>query len=117
MTDPGSWQSVGWLIVGLAAVAAAVNQIWALIARVRTGGSDADAAHYATKEALDAMEGRLDRLETRFEVALGRLREEQRDDIGGLHDRISDLNLTTARMAGILEGRTKPCQAQQPPVV
>lgn len=102
LPDPQSAPSVGWLVLGLAAIAVAVNQVGDLIARFRRKESQPTeltgqpievrgAPDYVRREEFDVLCRRVARMETKFDEGVLKLSEQGEDRARRLHARIDAL--------------------------
>lgn len=97
MPDPGSFQSIGWVIVSVAALATAWNQITRAVDRAKDKPAPADVraeAHerFATKAELQATEAKI-----------GQLRSDTDKSIVDLYDKVNRAISSTESLATLTE--------------
>jgi len=94
--------AVGWLLLGLAAIAVAVNQIGDLIAKFRRKESQTTelagqpievrgAPDYVRREELDALCRRVARMESKFDEGMVKISEQGEERARRIHARIDAL--------------------------
>ena len=112
MPDPSNFAAVGWLIVALASLIGAINQIDAFVKR-RSGKEDQRQVgpqpfviktqdEYVTRRAFETHIAQMARERDQLHARLGGmergLREEMKADIEKLHEKVNATNLGVARV-------------------
>jgi hypothetical protein len=114
MPDPASAPSVGWLLLTVAALAVAINQVSDLIAKFRkkepAGTEILDqplevrpSPEYARREELNAVASRVSHLEAKFDEAVQTLSEQGEDRARRLHARMDTILEAVAEVRGELK--------------
>ncbi|HXG49098.1 MAG TPA: hypothetical protein VNO52_15850 [Methylomirabilota bacterium] len=126
LPGPGVYSSVGWILLALAALCVAANQVHGFLDRVKDKPAPADlqshvAAHFATKEEVRQVREDVDDLrnelgtmreqilaagQTRADAInehIERVRLELKADTVGIHRRVDDILAAVAELKGRLQ--------------
>ena len=98
LPDPAGFQSVGWILLALAALAAAANQILGLIEKFR--GPLPAPQHPITEDRVKALETRVHSIELKIESHFGAIQSQFHSISQTLTNLQSDWNYAIGRIDG-----------------
>jgi len=91
LPDPNSFASIGWLLVGLGAIALLLNQGADFLARFKAKEPTPPLhEQYATKQELAAVESKVDDIDGKIDRRFEELRKERSVSVAQLHKRIEE---------------------------
>lgn len=93
LPDPNSFASIGWLFVGLGALALLLNQGADFLARFKAKEPTPPLhEQYATKDELDEVKKQVGELDEKIDSQFEKLRNERRVSVAELHKRIESVS-------------------------
>lgn len=105
-SDPASAQSVGWILLGLAALATAANQILGLFERFKA--MKAPEPGTVSEDRVKAIEDRVHAMELSVASSMGSITTQIENIKGSLTHIVSDFNYAIGRIDGRTEAGGGP---------
>lgn len=119
LPDPNSFASIGWLLVGLGALALLLNQGADFLNRFRAKEPTPPLhEQYATKDELDEVKRQVGELDEKIDSQFEKLRNERRVSVaelhkriegvsGGMHERVTELLKSFSELKGTVQQALK----------
>lgn len=103
-SDPSSYQSAGWLLLGLAGLAGAVNQVMGVLEKFRSIRTPEPGS--VSADRVKALEDRMHAMEISVATSMGSINTQMENIKSSLTHIVSDFNYAIGRIDGRAETPT-----------